>query len=742
MIDVISQKYFYLHNEQVAYLFYVMENGQLGHLFYGNNLGKLTDEELKYMTKHDSKASGTVKFSPDLAPFTLADRQQEYPVYGTSDFREGAINLEKTDGEVLYPDLKYESYEIHRNKIRNLEKPASYAQKGESETLIIHLVDRDHYLRLDLTYTIFINSTAIVRSSKITNVGDQDLNVQNLQSLVLDLPTSNYDFLQLSGAWLKERHIKKRPLMQGITKIESLRGASSHQENPFIALTSKNVSLNHGSIFASNLIYSGNFIGQVEVDEWGVSRLMTGINPATFTWLLKPGQSFETPEAVLFFTDEGYNGLMTQTHAFVKNHIIDRKWQKIKRPIVINSWESFVYDFNEKKLLDLARKAKELGMECFVLDDGWFGHRDTDRTSLGDWRPDRKKFPQGLAHFSRKLHQMGLQFGLWFEPEMISPDVALYKEHPDWVVRHPYKRASIGRGQYVLDFANPEVVENIYQQMAKVIRDCKVDYLKWDMNRNITEAYSTYLKKKHLPQGEFFHRYILGVYHLYAKLLKVFPNLLIEGCASGGGRYDLGIMYYSPQIWPSDDSDAAERLDIMSGTMLAYPLSVFSNHVSAVPNGQVKRITSLKFRQNVACFGPLGYELDLNDLSNEDQKRIHEQIVWYKKRRNLLVNGDFKQLVSLQNINKYVFSVGNYTHQIIGYYLKMTRPNETLDRFISIPNLKLNSFYQINNQSVLSGQFLKDFGLREPYQFNGSNGGVAQLVGDFQSYLFEIEEKK
>ncbi len=742
MIDVISHKYFYLHNEEVAYLFYVMENGQLGHLFYGKDLGKLTENELKYMTKHDNKASGTVKFSPELQPFTLADRKQEYPVYGTSDFREGAINLEKIDGEVLYPDFKYESYEVKDSKPRDLNEPASYAQKGESETLIIHLVDHDHHLQLNLNYTIFAHSSAIARSSEIKNVGQESLTLQNLQSLALDLPTADYDFLQLSGAWLKERHIKKRPLVQGITKIESLRGASSHQENPFIALTSKNVDLNDGKIYASNLIYSGNFVSQVEVDEWGVSRLMTGINPATFSWLLKPGQSFKTPEAVLFFTDRGYNGLMAQTHAFVKNHIIDRKWQKIKRPIVINSWESFVYDFNEEKLLSLAKKAKKLGMECFVLDDGWFGHRDTDRTSLGDWTPDKKKFPNGLAHFGQKLHQMGMQFGLWFEPEMVSPDTALYKEHPDWVVRHPYKRAGIGRGQYVLDFANPEVIDNIYAQMASIISKCHVDYLKWDMNRNITEAYSPYLKNQHLLQGEFFHRYIVGVYHLYAKLLKAFPNLLIEGCASGGGRYDLGIMYYSPQIWPSDDSDAAERLDIMTGTMLAYPLSVFSNHVSAVPNGQVKRITSLKFRQNVACFGPLGYELDINKLTPLDQKQIYDQINWYKKRRDLLVNGDFKQLLPLTDTNKSAFSVNDCDHQIIGFYRKLTRPNETLDRFISLPNLNLNAYYKVNGQAVLSGRFLKEFGLRQPYQFNGSNAGTAQLIGDFQSFLFEIEKQK
>ncbi|KRM40521.1 alpha-galactosidase [Lactobacillus hamsteri DSM 5661 = JCM 6256] len=717
-----------------------MENGQLGHLYYGKDLGTLTESDLKYIALHNNKASGTVKYSPDIPKFTLADRMQEYPTYGTSDFREGAISIECGD-EILYPDFKYYDYQINNIKSRNLDMPASYAEDDESQTLTVNLVDEEHKLHLALNYTIFKNSHAIVRSSKVTNLGDKAVKIQNLQSTVLELPDDNYDFLQLSGAWLKERHIKKRPLEQGITKIESLRGASSHQENPFIALVSKTATLNNGRIFASNLIYSGNFVSQVEVDEWGVSRLMTGINPATFTWKLEKDESFSTPEAVIFYTDNGYNGLMQETHNFVKEHIIDRKWQTKKRPIVINSWEAYVFDFNEEKLLRLANEANELGMECFVLDDGWFGHRDTDRTSLGNWTVDKKKFPEGLDHFSDALHDLGMQFGLWFEPEMVSPDTELYKNHPDWVVRHPYSRAAIGRGQYVLDFANPEVVENIFGQMRKIIANCHVDYVKWDMNRNITEAYSEYLHRENLPQGEFFHRYIMGVYHLYAKLLEAFPDLLIEGCASGGGRYDLGIMYYSPQIWPSDDSDASERLDIMSGTMLAYPLSVFSNHVSAVPNGQVRRNTSLKFRQDLADFGPLGYELDLNKLSPSQKDQIKNHIKWYKENRDLLVNGNFKQLIPLNDNNKYAWVVSDNKEKIVGFYRKLAKPNDTLDRYFVLKDLDQDKTYEVNDNLIVGGRILQNFGLREPYQFNGSNGDTAQVTGDFQSYLYKIVEK-
>ena len=737
MIDVIDNKYFYLHNGAVAYLFGLLPNHQLEHLYYGEDLGELSKNDLEYMSLHPNKASGTVKYSKKIKNFTLADRMQEFPTYGTSDFREGAVSIEN-EGAYLYPDFKYDHFEITTGKKRNLDFPTSYG--NDSENLIVSLIDTDHQLELQLSYSIFENLSAIVRKATIINHGKQEVKLTNLQSTVLDLPNDSYDFLQLSGAWTKERHITTRPLTQGITKIESLRGASSHQENPFIALVDKNVTNDSGNIYASNLIYSGNFISQVEVDEWGQSRLMTGINPATFKWKLAPNQDFSTPEAVLFYSKQGFNGLMKQTHNFVKKHIIDQKWQQRDRLIVINNWEATYFDFNEEKLLKLAAQANQLGIECFVLDDGWFGKRDSDNSSLGNWTVDKRKFPQGLDHFSAQVHKMGMKFGLWFEPEMVSADTELYNMHPDWVVRHPYKRYSVGRRQYVLDFANPAVVDNIYQQMAKIIEDAQVDYIKWDMNRNITEAYSPYLYSINHPQGEFFHRYIQGVYKLYAKLLTSFPDLLIEGCASGGGRFDLGILYYSPQIWPSDDSDAVERLDIMSGTLLAYPLSTFSNNVSAVPNDQVKRITSLKFRQNVACFGPLGYELDLNKLSTEEKNQIKNWIRWYKENRKLLINGTFDQLLKFDpSQNTYAWSVSNSNKQIVGFYRKLARPNETLDQYLPLKHLNDHQKYQINFDQMVSGRVLQKFGLREPYQFNASNPDTAQISGDFQSYLYQIK---
>lgn len=738
MIDV-TGNIFHLHNDKVSYLFYVMENKQLGHLYYGKNLGDIEEDDLNYLLQHNSKSAGTVKYSPEIKNFTLADHESEYPVYGSSDYRIGAIDVYKAD-EPWYLDFHYQSYTIENTKKRDLSFPTSYAQK-DSETLVITLEDTEHQLRLLEYYTIFADNGAIVRSQKLINLGTEKVAIKNIMSGIITLPTADYDFLSLSGAWLKERHIKRRHIEQGVTSVESLKGASSHQQNPFVALVSNHADTNSGDIYAANLIYSGNFLSQVEVNEWDKARLSIGINPKYFEWQLDPEESFQTPEAVLFYSGEGFNGLMTETHGFAENHVIDRKWKKAPRPIVFNNWEATYFDFNEDKLLSLAEAGKDLGMECFVLDDGWFGHRDDDRSSLGNWAVDKSKFPDGMQPFAEKIHQMGLEFGLWFEPEMVSPDTQMYQEHPDWVVRHPYKRVGIGRGQYVLDFANPEVVDAVYKQMKPTIAATKLDYIKWDMNRNITEAYSPYLKKLGRPQGEFFHRYILGVYALYQKILSDFPNILIEGCSGGGGRFDLGILFYSPQIWPSDDSDAIEKLDILTGTALAYPLSAFSNHVSAVPNDQVKRITPLAIRQTVSDFGPLGYELDLTKLDDSEKKAIKENVKFYKQNRQLLLHGHFQQLLTVDpDANEVSFGVVNddQSETFIGFYRKLARPNSSVIRHLKVPFLSEDKHYAVGNERI-SGRILKNIGLLEPFEFNGANLETAQVSGDYQSFMFHLK---
>lgn len=740
MIEIINDTYFHLRNHQVSYLFYLMKNKQLGHLYYGTSLGALSEDDLAYFMSRHNKSAGTVKFYEDDGHFTLSDRLQEYPVYGSTDFKEGAIDVLK--GETpLYLDLQYVDYKVTNEKIRDLSFPSSYAEKGESETLAIRLHDHNHQLAVTLNYTIFKDSPAIVRSQEVKNLGEESLTIQKMLSGVLEIPNANYDFLHLSGAWLKERHLKRQSLTQGTVSVGSLKGASGHQHNPFIALQEKGGTLSTGKVYGVNLIYSGNFIGQAELDEWDNLRVMSGINPSHFSWELKAEASFKTPEVVFVYSAEGLNGMAASFSQFIEQHIIDRQWLTKPRPIVFNNWEATYFDFNHDSLIELATTGKELGMECFVLDDGWFGERHSDRGSLGDWYDDRQKFPKGIGAFAQDIHNLGLALGVWFEPEMISPNSRLYQKHPEWVVRHPYDRYSVGRGQYVLDFANPEVVESIYQQMKLIILETKLSYIKWDMNRNITEAYSHYLNSRGISQTEFFHRYMMGVYQLYNKILSDFPQILIEGCAGGGGRYDLGILFYSPQIWPSDDSDAVERLSIQRGTLLAYPLSTFSNHVSASPNHQVKRVTSLEMRQNVALFGPTGYELDLKCLSESEKEAIKEQIKFYQEHRQLLTHGKFQQLIEGHD-NETAWGVIDSRQQegIIGFYRILAKPNSAVLEYLPLPFVSETKTYQINGQARVSGRFLKQVGLKKPYQFNGANQGQAQLIGDFQSFIYHIVE--
>lgn len=742
MIEVINGNVFHLQNNRISYVFYIMKNDQLGHLYFGNPLGRLSEMDIRYLIERNNKSGGTVKFSQEDGMFTLADQAQEYPVYGSSDFKEGAIDVFH-ENEPWYLDFKFVRYHLSKGKERQLAVPSAYAAADESETLTIQLSDEEHRLDLSLSFSIFTDFAVIAKNQQIVNRGQDPVRIQKMLSGVLELPSADYDFLQLSGAWLKERHIKRRKLEQGTVSAGSLKGASGHQHNPFIALVEKNADNNKGNVYAANLIYSGNFLGQVEVDEWDNTRLMIGINPAYFSWELNADESFSTPEALLFFSDQGLNGISNQTGRFAEKHIIDRKWSNEIRPIVFNNWEATYFDFDQKKLLALAKAGKDLGMECFVIDDGWFGKRDNAKSSLGDWYADPKKFPDGLGKFARQIHEMKLQLGIWFEPEMISPDSDLYRLHPEWVVKHPYSRASVGRGQFVLDFADPKVVDAIYGQLKKVILDTQLDYIKWDMNRNITEAYSNYLSQKKIDQTEFFHRYILGVYSLYAKILTDFPEILIEGCAGGGGRYDLGILFYSPQIWPSDDSDAVERLKIQSGTLLGYPLSSFSNHVSASPNHQIERITSLKMRQDVAMFGPLGYELNLAALSDHEKEEITARIAFYKNNRQLLTFGTFYQLIEVkEDSNEYAWAVFNEekTEAVIAFFRILAKPNSSVQEFLKVPFICTDRTYLVNGQTV-SGQVLKNIGIRKPYQFNGVNHDQAEVKGDFQSYTYYLKEK-
>ena len=548
--------------------------------------------------------------------------------------------------------------------------------------------------------------------------------------------------MQLSGAWSRERYIKNRTLEQGITAIDSMRGNSSHEHNPFLALKRHNTDENAGEAIGISLVYSGNFRMQAEVDTHNVTRITAGINPEGFDWKLEPGESFQTPEAVLVYSENGLNGMSQTFQKLYAKRLARGYWRDKARPILNNNWEATYFDFTEDRLVEIAGKAKECGVELFVLDDGWFGARRNDRAGLGDWVANEELLPNGIKGLSERIEALGLKFGLWFEPEMVNKDSDLYRAHPDWILQTPGRNTSHGRYQYVLDFARKEVVDYIYGMMTKLLSESKISYIKWDMNRSITECYSSKLPSDR--QGEVFHRYILGVYDLYERLTNEFPEVLFESCASGGGRFDPGMLYYAPQGWTSDDSDAIERLKIQYGTSMCYPLSSMGSHVSVVPNHQVFRNTPLHTRANVAYFGTFGYELDLNKLTEEEIKEVKEQIAFMKEYREVLQFGTFYRLKSPFEGNETVWMVTNEdrTLAIVGYYRVLNGVNQPYSR-VRLQGLDPDMVYEnVWNHTENYGDELMNYGLITSDVTAGEVPGNVTHCTDFESRIYMLKGKK
>lgn len=631
-----SNRLFHLQTKHTSYVFHVIEDGSLGQLYYGPKIPFKDDyANLNTREEHDCTNTRTdedVEFQAELL-------KQEYAGLGKGDYRYPAFQITYPNGSRT-SEFQYRDYELKDGKARLTGLPSTFADdSNDSQTLTVKLADGD--LELQLHYTIFADEDVIVRSTTFVNHG-KTVFLNRALSAQLDLPDANYDFIQFAGSWSRERHLHRSHLRPGTQSISSLRTASSHQENPFFMLARPHTDNNQGAVFGFNFVYSGNFLDSVEVDQFDTTRVLIGINPDEFGWKLNSGDSFQTPEVIFSYTDNGFNALSQQLGAFYAQHLINPHFAHQERPILINNWEATFMDFTEDKLMPIVERAKELGIEMFVLDDGWFGHRDDDRSSLGDWFVDEKKFNHGIAGFAKRVHDLDMKFGLWFEPEMISIDSKLYQTHPEWMIKTPGRGQTPGRHQFVLDMSRKEVVDYLFGLMSHIIQDAKLDYIKWDMNRNITEMYGADLPAD--QQLEFSHRYILGVYDLYDRLTKAFPDVLFESCASGGGRFDLGMMYYAPQAWCSDDTDAVERIKIQDGTSYGYTPSMWGAHVSAVPNDQVGRLTSIDMRAKVAYFGAFGYELDVTELSDEEQATIKQQVAFYKQYRKLFQFGTFYRL--------------------------------------------------------------------------------------------------
>lgn len=570
------------------------------------------------------------------ADFSLNCQQCEYPVPMRSDFRSSAY--EAICDETLASDLEYQTYRIYAGK-KSLEGlPSTYiSQDSEADTLEIDLKDPHTGLLVTLFYTVW-NSLDVICRHAVFTCGSKSLSLRKVLSASVDFPHSRYRMLQLSGAHARERHAVIRNLVPGVQGVGSRRSASSHQQNPFLALLSQGAGEVDGEVFGFNLVYSGNFVAQVEVDEWGMSRVQMGINPYNFDWKLNKGESFCTPEVVMVRSEKGMGGMSRTFHDLYRKNLCRGKWRDAERPVVINNWEATYFNFDVKKLFALADTAVKEGVELFVLDDGWFGKRNDDRSSLGDWFVDKNKLPHGLEEVSDGIHSRGMKFGLWFEPEMISPDSDLYRAHPDWAFQVEGREPVLGRHQLVLDLGKDEVVEYLLEKISNVLSTAHIDYVKWDFNRSPSDM--------HLNAS---HKFYLGLYKLLEKLTTRFPDVLFESCSGGGGRFDPAMLHYMPQTWTSDNTDGLSRISIQLGTSVAYPASAMSCHVSAVPNHQIGRITSLSTRGHVAMAGTFGYELDLNLLSEVELSEIRSQIAWYKNIRGTVQFGDLYRIQSPWN---------------------------------------------------------------------------------------------
>ncbi|EGP5040255.1 alpha-galactosidase [Enterococcus lactis] len=732
---------FHLFNQEISYIFKISDDGKLLHLYYGENL---PDNDYTHLIEMHHRPMTTYRKENDLL-YSLEHLKQEFPEYGTTDFRHPAISLLQKNGSRL-TDFIYQGYEVEEGKPKLEGLPATYVDNNdESKTLKVYILDSVTNVQVELLYTIYRDYPVITRSARVMNKGKDIQIIENISSLSLDLPDANYEWQQLSGAWGRERTIKSRTLQQGIQSIESTRGISSHQHNPFVTLKRKNTDENQGEAIGAALVYSGNFLIQAEVDTWDVTRLQVGINPFGFNWKLNPGEIFTAPEAILVYSSKGLNAMSQTFHQLFRKRLARGKWREKDRPVLINNWEATYFDFDEEKLVNIAKKAFDVGIELFVLDDGWFGERENDCAGLGDWHVNPKRLPRGIGSLSEKIRSFGMKFGLWFEPEMVNKDSELYRTHPNWIISTPNRKPNHGRNQYVLNFGLDEVVENIFDQMCKIIDESNLDYIKWDMNRPLTDVFDSHLLAD--QQGEVFHRYVLGVYRLYEKLITKYPNILFESCSSGGGRFDPGMLHYAPQAWASDDSDAIERLKIQYGTSMLYPLSSIGAHVSIVPNHQTNRITPIKTRGNVAFFGAFGYELDLNELSEGDLRIVKEQIAFYKKYRTIIHNGTFYRLLSpFDDDNQTAWMVVSHDKKtaIVAHYKTLNEVNAPYRR-LKLKGLDNDGLYNVGQNSLRSGMELMRAGLvcsdASSGQINDQNRRPETFDFDSKIWVITQEEK-
>lgn len=730
-----KERIFKLDTKSTSYMIGIVDDENfVGHIYYGE---KLEDANISYLLRTNEAPYVPSKNNRDRGSF-LDAFPMEYPGSGTGDFREGCIEVLTKEGHVAV-ELTYDSHLIYKGKKKLEGLPATFAKEQDCETLELICKDESLNIKVILMYSAFEHLDVITRSVKVINENKEELYLTKVLSTCIDMDNEDFELITMHGSWARERVMETRHIGHGFMGVQSFRGESSHQDHPFFALKAKEATKENGSVYGFHFVYSGNFIGQVELNQFDSVRAVMGIHPMNFKFKLDENESFQAPEVVMVYSSKGTDHLTHTYHDLYRNHLIRSPYKDQMRPILINNWEATYFAFDTDKLLSIAKEAADHGIEMLVMDDGWFGYRNDDNTSLGDWDVNETKIKGGLKYLVDEVNKLGLKFGIWFEPEMISPDSDLYRAHPDWAIAVPNRIPTRSRNQYVLDLTRRDVLEHTYESIAKILRSANISYVKWDMNRQLTDIGSARLPEDR--QGELYHRYVLAVYELQERLMKEFPDLLLENCSGGGARFDPGMLYYSPQIWCSDDTDAMERLSIQEGTSFIYPLSTMGAHISDCPNHTVGRVTPFETRGMVALAGTFGYELDITKISQKERDMIPKQVEMYHTYNDLIRNGDYYRIASYRE-NHYYDCYGvvskDKKEALYTYVQVLNRANHH-SRKIKLKGLDEKAFYKLeiinetmekipaDQNLIYSGEALMKAGFL-----------VKNLWGDFKANLFYL----
>lgn len=719
-----KKKIFAIHTPNTTYICCIYAGKHLMHLYYGS---RVDDIDCTYLFGRDESESDLHHLKREETPFYTTSAF-EYPAFGTGDYRDNTFCVRDADGHDTC-QVYYESYRILNGKPALDGLPATFAQNEQDvQTLEIVLKDSVLHLTVLLRYSVFSDCDAIVRSVRFINEGNRALYLKRVPSACLDMQGQDFTITTLQGGPNHERNIVTQQLTAGKYAVGSVCGRTSHEAQPFIMAAKPGASQKYGEVYAMQLVYSGNFLAEAEADVMGRLRLSVGINPQSFCWDLEPSATFDTPEAVLVYSDSGIGTMTRRFHSLYRKHLIRSPYPHRQRPILINNWEATYYDFTDEKLVAIAKQAYELGIEMLVLDDGWFGKRNNDECSLGDWTVNEEKIKGGLKSLVERINAVGMKFGIWLEPEMVSPDSDLYREHPDWPIQIPGRHICLSRCQYVLDITRPEVEEYVYGCISRVLHSANIDYVKWDMNRCLANVGSAALNREHA--GEFYHRYVLALYRLQERMLQEFPNLLLENCCGGGGRFDAGMLYYSPQIWTSDNMDPVQRLQIQEGTAMTYPLSTMGAHICCSKNHHTGRITPLKTRANVAMCGTFGYELDVTTLTEEEKQEVVQMNKLYHKYNDIYREGEYYRIASYHENQQYDCwqVVSEDKTECLVTYVQPGHEMVWVPTIFRLEGLIPDARYRLEGtDKIYSGEMLMNAGYRQE-----------DLWGDYESVLLHF----